>query len=33
VKGHTCEQDADAPDTALPPKTEAPLPQGQPKPQ
>jgi len=33
VKGHSCEQDADAPDAAQPPKTDAPAGQGQPKPQ
>jgi hypothetical protein len=33
VKGHSCEQDADAPDTAPPPPTGAPPAQAQPKPQ
>jgi len=33
VKGHSCEQDADAPDTAPPPPTGAPPAQSQPKPQ
>ena len=33
VKGHSCEEDADAPDTAVPPKSDAPpAGQGQPKP-
>jgi len=33
VKGHSCEQDADAPDTAPQPKSESPAAPGQPKPQ
>jgi predicted negative regulator of RcsB-dependent stress response len=33
VKGHSCEEDADAPDNAPPPKTGAPAAQSQPKPQ
>ena len=34
VKGHSCEEDADAPDGAAPPKSDAPAPQqNQPKPQ
>jgi tetratricopeptide (TPR) repeat protein len=33
VKGHSCEADADAPEAAQPPKTDAPAGQGQPKPQ
>ena len=33
VKGHSCEQDADAPDTAPPPQPGAPPSQSQPKPQ
>jgi len=32
MKGHSCEEDADAPDVT-PPKSDAPAPQGQPKPQ
>ena len=33
VKGHSCEEDADAPDTAVPPKSDAPpAGQSQPKP-
>ena len=33
VKGHSCEEDADAPDNAAPPKAGAPAEQSQPKPQ
>jgi predicted negative regulator of RcsB-dependent stress response len=33
VKGHSCEEDADAPDNAPPPKAGAPAAQSQPKPQ
>ena len=33
VKGHSCEEDADAPDPGAPPKSNAPAPQDQPKPQ
>jgi predicted negative regulator of RcsB-dependent stress response len=33
VKGHSCEEDADAPDTAAPPKSEVPAQQAKPKPQ
>jgi hypothetical protein len=33
VKGHSCEEDADAPDGNAPPKSDPPTSQGQPKPQ